>query len=88
MKKSTTRRALLTSAFAFILCISMFIGTTFAWFTDTATSANNIIQSGNLDVEVYYGNPADKNSITNVNTLFNDVELWEPGAVAWENLQL
>ncbi|MBR2970451.1 MAG: SipW-dependent-type signal peptide-containing protein [Clostridia bacterium] len=86
MKKSTTRRALLTSAFAFILCISMFIGTTFAWFTDTATSANNIIQSGNLDVEVYYGNPADKNSITNVNTLFNDVELWEPGAVAWENL--
>lgn len=86
MKKSTPRRALLTSAFAFVICISMFIGTTYAWFTDSATSANNIIQTGNLDLEVYYGDPANKNSITEVSSLFDDVQLWEPGAIAWENL--
>ena len=35
---------------ALILCFSMLIGTTFAWFTDSATSAGNLIQSGKLDV--------------------------------------
>ena len=46
----TTKRALLSSVMAMLICITMLIGTTFAWFTDTASTAVNKIQSGNLDV--------------------------------------
>ena len=86
MKKRTTRRALVMSLLSLLLCCSMLVGTTFAWFTDSVTSGQNKIIAGNLDVDVYYGDPAAENSINNVATLFNDVTLWEPGAVAWENL--
>ena len=54
-----TKRALLTSVMALVMCVVMLLGTTFAWFTDTATANVNKIQAGNLDVELYYGNTAD-----------------------------
>lgn len=82
----TTRKALVSSMVALLICFAMLLGTTFAWFTDSVSSTNNIIKSGNLDVEVYYGDPANENSIKDVNTLFKGVALWEPGAVAYENL--
>ena len=85
-KQKTTKHALLLSALSLLMCVSMLIGTTFAWFTDSVTSGTNRIMSGNLDVDVYYGDIEDENSIEGVNTLFNDVTLWEPGAVAYENL--
>ena len=46
----STKRALLSSAFAILVCVAMLIGTTFAWFTDTASTAVNKIQAGNLKV--------------------------------------
>ena len=82
MKKSK----LLALTLALLISFGAITGSTIAWFTDEVTSANNIIKSGALDVDVYCGNPADKESIQNKTTLFNDVTLWEPGAVAWENL--
>ena len=48
----TTKRALLSSVMAMLLCITMLIGTTFAWFTDTASTAVNKIQSGTLKVDI------------------------------------
>ena len=48
----STKRALLFSALAIGLCIAMLIGTTFAWFTDTASTAVNKIQAGNLNIEL------------------------------------
>ena len=48
--RKSTKRALITSALAILMCVAMLIGTTFAWFTDTASTAVNKIQSGNLDV--------------------------------------
>lgn len=50
----STRHALLMSAVALLLCFAMLLGTTFAWFTDSAASASNVITSGSLDVEVEY----------------------------------
>ncbi len=47
-----SKRALLLSALAIVLCIAMLIGTTFAWFTDTASTAVNKIQAGNLNIEL------------------------------------
>ena len=48
--KRATKRALLTSVMALVMCVVMLVGTTFAWFTDTASTAVNKIQAGNLDV--------------------------------------
>ncbi len=50
----STKRALMTSALATLLCVAMLIGTTFAWFTDSASTGVNKIQSGSLDMEVEY----------------------------------
>ena len=52
MKKRTTKHALLTSVMSLVLCFAMLLGTTFAWFTDTASTAVNKIQAGNLDIVV------------------------------------
>lgn len=79
-----TNRALLSSVVALILCCSMLVGTTFAWFTDEVTSGVNTIQAGKLDVDALVGGK----SIEGIDTLFNDVELWEPGAVAYENVTI
>lgn len=51
---TNTKRALLTSIIAMLLCFSMLLGTTFAWFTDEATSTGNNIVAGTLDIALYH----------------------------------
>ena len=48
----STKRALLTSALALLMCVTMLVGATFAWFTDTASTGVNKIQAGNLNIEL------------------------------------
>ena len=50
--KRATKRALLTSVTALVMCVVMLAGTTFAWFTDTASTGVNKIQAGNLKVDI------------------------------------
>ena len=50
--KKSTRSAFLTSLTSLVLCFAMLLGTTFAWFTDTASTAVNKIQAGTLDVQL------------------------------------
>ena len=50
--KKATKRALLTSVMALVMCVVMLAGTTFAWFTDTASTGVNKIQAGNLKVDI------------------------------------
>ena len=50
--KKATKRALLTSVMALVMCVVMLVGTTFAWFTDTASTGVNKIQAGNLKVDI------------------------------------
>ena len=81
-KEKSTKRALVSSALAVLMCMAMLIGTTFAWFTDTASTAVNKIQSGTLKVDIVGENGEsldgktlyfrDANKSTNI--------LWEPGA--------
>lgn len=78
----TSKRALLTSVLSIALCLSMLIGTTFAWFTDTASTAVNKIQAGTLDVDIV---DADNNTLNGKTLYFRDKDqntniLWEPGA--------
>ena len=77
----STKRALLTSVMALFLCFAMLLGTTYAWFTDSVSSANNIIQSGNLDVVLEYKTNWENDWITvDENTkIFKEGVLYEPG---------
>ena len=80
MSKNTTKRSLLASVFALVLCVAMLVGSTFAWFTDTATTGVNKIQSGNLDVKLMYSKDMKEwAEATDQTQLFNDNALWEPG---------
>ena len=77
----STKRALVSSAIATLVCIVMLIGTTFAWFTDTASTNVNKIQSGTLKVDIVDGNG---DSLQGKSLNFVDVNgssniLWEPG---------
>ena len=78
-----TKRALFTSVLAVLMCVAMLVGTTFAWFTDTASTAVNKIQAGNLKVDII-----GENSEAHVDTLSftkaagaeeGEQLLWEPG---------
>ena len=76
----STKRALVTSALAILMCVAMLIGTTFAWFTDTASTGVNKIQAGNLDVELEYSSDATNwKTVTTSTKIFNESALWEPG---------
>ena len=84
MNESTkTKKALRGSLFALFLCIILLIGTTFAWFTDTASTGVNKIQAGNLKVDIVDATNTAK-SLKGDTLKFTDVNnstdiLWEPG---------
>ena len=90
--KKATKRALLTSVMALVMCVVMLVGTTFAWFTDTASTGVNKIQAGNLDIELEMKNASggwDKAEGKTLNFLQKQSDgsvkqeaniLWEPGA--------
>ena len=78
----STKRALLTSVLALLMCVTMLIGATFAWFTDTASTGVNKVQAGNLDLEVQYRTTAgdDWKTLDNATDLFGaEGTLFEPG---------
>ena len=75
----STKRALISSALAILMCAAMLVGTTFAWFTDTASTAVNKIQAGNLDIEVEYTLDGEEwAKLDEAADLFGD-GLFEPG---------
>ena len=80
----STKRALITSALAILMCVAMLIGTTFAWFTDTASTGVNKIVSGNLHVEIQDKEGTEIDTLKWVDKNGNDIAnqddiLWEPG---------
>ena len=90
----TTKRALGSSIVALLVCFTMLIGTTYAWFTDTVTSSGNIIKTGTLDAVVTWtddlGSAEDTwNDVqaANADPIF-DYELWEPGYIAARYLKV
>lgn len=76
-----TKKALLLSVLSLLVCVSMLVGTTFAWFTDSVSTGKNVIASGNLDVQLQYKlNLNDQwQEVTSDTELFDDEALWEPG---------
>lgn len=82
-ERRATKRALLTSIMALVMCMVMLVGTTFAWFTDTATANVNRIEAGKLDVQLLDegGNDLEGQTLNWVKAEDgrNQQVLWEPG---------
>ena len=75
----TSKKALFGSILSLLLCCSMLIGTTFAWFTDEVSSGVNTIQSGTLKIGVEYTQDGTTwKDLDSVTDLFSGA-LWEPG---------
>ena len=91
-KQKSTKRALLLSALSLLMCVSMLIGSTFAWFTDSVTSSGNIIKSGTLDVTMEWKDA----TATGAQQTYKDAsegaifnyDKWEPGYVEAKNIKI
>ena len=83
--RKSTKRALLGSVMAMVLCLAMLVGATFAWFTDTASTGVNKIQAGNLDVALEMKDAAGQwvsaegKTLNWVKAAAGEQVLWEPG---------
>ena len=78
-KIKRTKRALLLSGMALLVCFSMLVGSTFAWFTDSVATVNNKIVAGNLDVELEYYDGDSWEAVDKDTNVFEEDTLWEPG---------
>lgn len=90
MQKKITKRALLVSLISLLLCSTMLIGSTFAWFTDTAATSVNKIEAGRLDVQLEYKNSSseDFSEVTENTNVFLENTLWEPGHLEYVVLRI
>ena len=92
MKLKSKKSALLMSFTSLLLCFAMLVGSTFAWFTDTASTGVNKIQAGTLKVDIVAADKDDATgkypSLTGEGSKLNFVKaegaenesiLWEPG---------
>ena len=84
MKLKSKKSALLLSFTSLLLCFAMLAGSTFAWFTDTATTGVNKITSGNLHVEIQNKDNQKIETlewVTKEGTAIDNQDdiLWEPG---------
>jgi predicted ribosomally synthesized peptide with SipW-like signal peptide len=82
MAKKGIGKALVSSILSLVLSGGMFVGSTFAWFTDSATSGGNTIQAGTLKVDIV---AEDGTSLVGDKLFFQNKNgdtdiLWEPGA--------
>ena len=86
MTKKSKKRALISSLVIMAICFTMLIGSTFAWFTDSASSTGNVITTGTLDVKL---TQKDANgNYTEVNGPVFDNVLWEPNATYVEYFRI
>ena len=87
--QKTTKRSLVAAGLVMLLCVAMLVGTTFAWFTDSASTGVNKIQAGNLEVQLlmydgenYVDISNDTRAIFGTGSIAqnnNAQTLWEPG---------
>ena len=74
------KSALLMSFTSLLICFAMLVGSTFAWFTDTATTGVNKIVAGNLKVDIVDGTTEQHLEKLNFQNKDKKTDiLWEPG---------
>ena len=83
--RTSVKRSLFVSAIALTLTAALLIGSTFAWFTSTASTGVNKIESGNLKVDIIGADSdshIEKLNFTKAATTDAEADeeiLWEPG---------
>ena len=83
--KISLKGRLVAAVLALIMLVTSLLGTTFAWFTDSATSGSNVITAGRLDVNMYWSDTllaVDSTEWKHADGVDLDVfshENWEPG---------
>ena len=93
--ESTILQTYLTSLLTLVLCVVMFLGATYAWFTSEVNNNHNEIYIGVLDVEMEKMLPdhtwvslsAVENDASKTN-LFDRNIRWEPGYTSLETLKV
>lgn len=81
-----TKTKLISSLTVMLVCCAMLACSTLAWFTDTASTGINRIESGNLDIVLNRLTGAGVEVVDTNTHLFDNIDKWEPGVVAYENL--
>lgn len=94
MNSKSTKKKLTGSIWVLVVCFILLLGTTFAWFTDTASTNVNKIQAGELDVALEMqnaqgewvsaeqnedGTPVTLNFVKSADAPEDEEVLWEPG---------
>ena len=83
------RRSLLSSIIAIIVCFAMFLGTTFAWFTDSVTSKSNKIVAGTLKIDLeVLGDNGEYTSVRDMTDPIFNYDRWEPGYTTVKTLKI
>jgi hypothetical protein len=82
--KISATQPLVLSILSLCLCVSMLLGVTYAWFVDNVTSANNIVKSGSLDIDIEYargenGSLSEWKTVSGTSDIFSQNTSWEPG---------
>ena len=100
VEKKSTGDGLLQSYFAslmsLVLCVSMFLGTSYAWFTTEVNNVGNEIYIGTLDVELEkkvkdsdtWLSLSELKDGVNANQLYNGSIRWEPGYTSLETIRV
>lgn len=93
--RKTTKRALLGSVLALVLCFAMLLGSTYAWFTDKEVTGVAKMTAGELDIELTVWNAetqkydaAENYKLFSTNKDGETNILWEPGYVLVEVLKV
>ena len=84
----STKRALLLSIMAMLLCVVLLVGTTFAWFTDSATSTGNKIQAGTLNIDLLVKDGENYKSVKESEEAIFNYDKWEPGYTEVKNVMV
>ena len=89
MDNRKLKHRLISAVLVFVMLVSSLLGATFAWFTDTVTSAGNKIESGNLQIDLLHKTESDWVSVKDNPThkIFG-YDNWEPGYTGVETLKI
>ena len=92
--KSALLQTYFTSLICLVLCVTMFFGTTFAWFTSEVTNSGNEIYIGTLDAKLEKLLDNDTWASLDSAEAGNDIKLfdgdirWEPGYTSMETIKV
>ena len=81
--KRTTKVAIILSVLSLLVCITLLLGTTFAWFTDTAKSTANRIEAGSLEVKLLM-DKAENGNYTDISNGNGDIFSETGNGIDWE----